>query len=831
MRIAPPARYVSELALVTVAYVVAGTIGLAVPFTSGNVSPVWPPAGIALAATLLAGYRVWPAIVIGAFVVNFLSPLPHLTAVGIALGNAAGPLAGAWLLKRIPGFHPALARLRDALGLVIIGALGGTAVSATIGIGSLYLTGVSAWSNPGSAWLMWWLGDAMGVLIIAPLVLTFTHLRSIHETQRRFEFAGLAFAAVLSCLLVFGKRLEFGVGHDVLALSVFPFVIWGAIRFEAAGAGTVTFLISAIALWETAHGSGAFVRGNALQNAALLQSFLTVIAVSGIVVAALGSERTALIREQAAGEARRQGEERYREIAETANEGIWMIGPDLRTCFANRRIAEMLGVTVDEMLGRPEFAFMFDEDIEQKKAELERQKRGISELIETRYRRKDGAELRARVSTTPSFRSDGRFEGALAMVSDITDQKRTEAERRDALERIVLLSRAVEQTADSVLIANKEGIIEYVNPAFEATTGYTREEAIGQTPRLLKSGHHDSAFYRKLWDEVLSGRPFRGTLKNRKKTGEIYWAEQTITPIKSDAGDLTHFVAVLKDVTELRRQQEQEVHLRLAHEVQQQFYKAAASVRGLDIAAAAHPARETGGDYFDFIEAPSGAVYVAIGDASGHGLGSAIVMALTRAYVRSFAALELEVGEILARVNSMLLSDLEDNRFVTLLLLRIDPGHQSLAYSSAGHVPGFVFNGEGAVEFTMGAAGPPLGLFPHSQYPCASVGLEPEQLVMLMTDGVTESRNSTEQEFGIERALLCVPESREYAACYIAEGICASARAFAGDEPQHDDITTVVVKVEGAGRPHRDVDETLLARTCEPFPDRRPRTSAIVAEA
>jgi PAS domain S-box-containing protein len=261
-----------------------------------------------------------------------------------------------------------------------------------------------------------------------------------------------------------------------------------------------------------------------------------VIAVSGVAVAALVSERTALIRDQAAREARRQGEERYREIAETANEGIWILDSNLLTCFVNRRMAEMLGSTVDDMLGKPVFAFMFEDDVEQKRADLDRRKRGVSELIEGRYRRRDGSELWARVSTTPSFSADGTFEGELAMVNDITDQRCTEAQRRDALARVALLSRAVEQTADSVMVANREGIIEYVNPAFEATTGYTRDEAIGQTPRILKSGQHDSDFYRRLWEQILAGRPFRETIVNRKKAGELYWAEQTITPIKNDDG-------------------------------------------------------------------------------------------------------------------------------------------------------------------------------------------------------------------------------------------------------------------------------------------------------
>jgi integral membrane sensor domain MASE1 len=99
-------RCLFEIAFVFAAYFLAGKIGLNVPFTSGNVSPVWPAAGIALVAMLLIGYRVWPAIALGAFFVNFFSPIPHAAALGIALGNAAGPLTSDWLLRRLPGFRP-----------------------------------------------------------------------------------------------------------------------------------------------------------------------------------------------------------------------------------------------------------------------------------------------------------------------------------------------------------------------------------------------------------------------------------------------------------------------------------------------------------------------------------------------------------------------------------------------------------------------------------------------------------------------------------------------------------------------------------------------------
>ncbi|HEX9120005.1 MAG TPA: MASE1 domain-containing protein, partial [Terriglobales bacterium] len=438
-------RRTFQLFGVFAAYVLAGKIGLAVPFTSGNVSPLWPPAGVALAAMLIFGSRIWPAVALGAFIVNFFTEIPHVAAAGIAVGNTVGPLCGAWSLRQLPRFQFSLTRLRDVLGIGILGAFCGTAVSATVGTGFLFLTGVNAWSGFPSAWLMWWLGDAMGVLIVTPLVLTFTGLMSIRQGRQLVELACLLLGAVGSALVMFDPRLGL-MRAEVFAFGVFPFVLWGALRFEAAGAAVVSFLISVIAVLGTAHGFVPLIKGNPLENAILLQSFLGVISVSGMVLAAVVAERAQLIREQSAQEA---------------------------------------------------------------------------------------LDLRNKIS---------------------------------------LLSRAVEQTADSVVITDRQGTIEYVNPAFEATTGYGPEEAIGKTPRILKSALHTKEFYSRLWNQILQGEAFRGTLVNRKKSGQLFWAEQTITPIKDSAGVITHFVSVLKDITEFRKLQEQELQLRLAREVQQRFY-------------------------------------------------------------------------------------------------------------------------------------------------------------------------------------------------------------------------------------------------------------------
>jgi serine phosphatase RsbU (regulator of sigma subunit)/integral membrane sensor domain MASE1 len=300
-------QYLIELVLVFVAYFVGGAIGLAIPFTTGNVSPVWPPAGIALAAILMVGFRVWPAVAIGAFLVNFFTAIPPLAALGIAVGNTLSPLTGAWLLRRLPSFHPlrsirSLTRLRDSLGLIVFAALGATAISATFGSIVLSLTPVNPWSSFGRGWLIWYLGDAMGVLIVTPLLLTFTRLISIRGPRQILNMAALLLGTVISCLVIFDKRFGFEVGEDIFAFGVFPFVIWGAIRFEAAGAAAVNLLISVVVVWETAYGSGPFAKGGYLQNALLLQSFLGVISISGITLAVVNGERVQMMREQAARE-------------------------------------------------------------------------------------------------------------------------------------------------------------------------------------------------------------------------------------------------------------------------------------------------------------------------------------------------------------------------------------------------------------------------------------------------------------------------------------------------------------------------------------------------
>lgn len=387
--------------------------------------------------------------------------------------------------------------------------------------------------------------------------------------------------------------------------------------------------------------------------------------------------------------------------------------------------------------------------------------------------------------------TENEYRGHLWQYRDITERRRAQ-ERIHTFER---LSAALQQTADSVVITNKKGIIEYVNQAFEITTGFSRSEALGRTPAILKSGKQDEQFYGNLWKEIMAGRPFRCTIINRKKTGELYWAQQTITPMKDDNGNITHFVSVLKDITDFIEKKEQEAKLLVAREVQQRFYEANASLPGYDIAGAAYPADETGGDYFDFIEMKDGRLGIVVGDVSGHGIGAALMMAETRAYLRSFTSGCDDVAEIMSLVNKSLKPDLDDGQYVTLLLCCLDPHRQTLSYASAGHVPGFLLNEEGEVDLTLGGTGYPLGLFSDARYSSEVFRFsKPGQVLLLPTDGIMESRAPDETPFGIARTIEFVGVHRQKTAFQIVDGLYKTVKAHAGKQPQLDDITAIIVK-------------------------------------
>jgi len=393
------------------------------------------------------------------------------------------------------------------------------------------------------------------------------------------------------------------------------------------------------------------------------------------------------------------------------------------------------------------------------------------------------------VQASPFWNEKNELAGGVVLIRDISKKKEIEA-------RIGTLTNAVEQTADTIVITDKSGRIEYVNPAFEQTTGYTRAEALGSTPAMLKSGVHNDDFYKNLWETVASGRVFRATIANRKKSGEIYFAEQTITPMRDSAGSITHHVSVVKDVTEQRKLQEQEAQMKVARSVQQQFYKVSPPhAEGYDMAGAAFPADATGGDYFDFVPLQQGFLGIAVGDICGHGIGSALLMVELRSCLRAFAMKSTDLAEIFTLLNGALVSDLQLDRFATLVFCRLHTQSRSIVYANAGHFPGYILDAGGAVKRTLDSMDIPLGLFSRRTFTCSEeIRLEPGDILVLLTDGILEAERPDETVFGAERALDFIREHRHEGAQQIITGLYHAVRSFSDGLPQADDITAVICK-------------------------------------
>jgi signal transduction histidine kinase/integral membrane sensor domain MASE1/CheY-like chemotaxis protein len=288
---APQLRNVAGILVLAAIYFGAAKLGLSMAVWAEQVSAVWPPTGIALAAILIFGYRMWPGIALGALVANATANEPIPTACGIALGNTLEAVVGSWLLVRWVRFDNALERLKDVLGLIALAAGASTTISATIGVVSLCLGGVQAWSDFGSLWSVWWLGDAMGNLIVAPVLLS--SAVSLHRwpLHRVVEASAIALGLVIIGLVVFNGRMLTDSGYYPLAYAVFPFVIWAALRFGQQGTTVVTFVASILAIWGALHGLGPFGTGTIHERLVSLQVFMGVVAVTGLILAAALAER------------------------------------------------------------------------------------------------------------------------------------------------------------------------------------------------------------------------------------------------------------------------------------------------------------------------------------------------------------------------------------------------------------------------------------------------------------------------------------------------------------------------------------------------------------
>jgi integral membrane sensor domain MASE1 len=284
-----------DLAIVAVlaaVYFCAAKLGLRFAFVHPSATALWAPTGITLAAFLIFGLRVWPGAFFGAFFANLTTAGSLLTSIGIAAGNTLEGVAGCYLVKRFVRGPGVFERAQDVFKFAFLAGIVSTTISATVGVTTLSLGGFADWTVYGLMWRTWWLGNGVGAVLVTPLVLLWRENPRLNWSREQIiELALLFLGLFFTAWIVFGGRFHSEVKNYPLEYMCIPFLIWAAFRFGRRKAATATCVLAGIATWGTLHGFGPFSRETLNTSLLLVQSFVGVVAVTSLALAAEVSER------------------------------------------------------------------------------------------------------------------------------------------------------------------------------------------------------------------------------------------------------------------------------------------------------------------------------------------------------------------------------------------------------------------------------------------------------------------------------------------------------------------------------------------------------------
>jgi diguanylate cyclase (GGDEF)-like protein len=282
----------AKIAGLAAVYFIAAKLGLQLAYLNASATVIWPCTGISIAALLIFGYDVWPGIFIGAFVANLTTAGSVETSLAIAGGNTAEAFVATYLVKRFARGSDVFERARDIFKFALLAGVASTMVSATIGVIALALDGFADWQKFWPVWTTWWLGDAVGAVLVTPLVMLWWQNPKLKwRRDKAIELALLFLGLLATCWVVFGGSFREELKNYPLEYFCVPFLIWAGFRFGRRKAATVLFLLAAIATWGTLNGYGPFARDSRHTSLLLLQAFMGIMAVTILALAAETSER------------------------------------------------------------------------------------------------------------------------------------------------------------------------------------------------------------------------------------------------------------------------------------------------------------------------------------------------------------------------------------------------------------------------------------------------------------------------------------------------------------------------------------------------------------
>jgi len=526
---------VGKLLVVALAYFVTGWLGLQIPYAGSQITLVWLPTGIAVSALLRWGRGMIPGIYLGAFCVNLAIGPSWLLAGSIAVGNTLGPMLAALLLRRA-GFHIAFDRQRD-IRLFVGASAFGMIIPSALGVSWLHVAGILPATAMPSAWLAWWMGDTLGVMLAAPLLLTLNryHLRQLGAAKGQL-LLWLAAATPLGWLAFF-HDLGPEVGRTLpLAFLTLPLLTWASLRFGTTG-GTLAVLYFAVtASVSTALGHGFVVHESQHIGLFMLWLYITTIALTELMISSIQARRVQ------AEATLRESEQKLRGLFDLFPLGIAMTDMTGRYLEFNEAFRSLCGYSNDELKKLDYWALTPEKYAADEARQIESlHKTGRYGPYQKEYVRKDGSMIDLLLKGMLIRRGDGE-EYVWSVVEDITDRQRVESSLRVAA--------AAFEAQVGIMVTDAEMNILRVNRAFSEDSGYSAEEVVGRKPSMFKSGRHDAAFYTAMWDSIQRTGVWQGEIWDRRKNGELYPKWMTITAVKGDDGQTTHYVSTQIDTTE-----------------------------------------------------------------------------------------------------------------------------------------------------------------------------------------------------------------------------------------------------------------------------------------
>ena len=555
---------VGVIAFVAIIYFAAAKIGLTFAFIHSSVSPIWPPTGIALAAVLVFGNRVWPGIFLGALAAN-LSGSAIPVAFSIAVGNTLEALLAGWLLGRL-SFDVSFDRARDVFKFVVAATVC-TTVSATIGTLSLCLSGSATWAQFGSLWLTWWLGDVAGGVIVAPLFITWFGPRGLRlDRLRAIETTVMAALLSVASLATFGGSAPAKLQYYPITRLIIPFLLWASFRLGPRGVTLAVLLQSAFAVWGTSRAEGPFWSGNVNESLIILQLFLASNAVTFLFLAAVIEERRRAEKDLQSREAELQL------ITDATPVMLTRCSRDLRYVFANRAYANMLGLEPHDLVGKRIVDIIGVQAFETIRPYIDRVLRGEQVEYENEVAFKGVGARFLRAAYRPDLDEKGKPIGWVASIADITERRRAQVRADKAVRQLASI---VENTDDAIIGRDLNGLVTSWNAAAERLYGYKAEEMIGMPLSILIPPDRPDEDPEIILRLKKGARIEHYETVRRAKDGRMIQVSLTASSIKDADGRVIGYSKIARDITgRAQAEAEREALLKSEHEARAQAEEA-----------------------------------------------------------------------------------------------------------------------------------------------------------------------------------------------------------------------------------------------------------------